>query len=245
MTVAGSSDPCDCGTRAPDLKDHARWCMVQPPSVRQPELQRRETLTSKKLLLVAVEPQPTWIDSSGRWHWSLPERARFPGCCTSVVTASREWWEYAPSEAKPHPMAEGVQLRDNLWYWAIPTDETNPRHTLDCDMVKHPNCTRCNCGSSIDPHYLEHVRQSPQGSVPAIGAPTALAAPGEHALKALHAQEPAGRPTPPDLYRAVSHLLSHWDEHRKCFELCGTVVTELREAFAISAASGHPEPPNV
>jgi hypothetical protein len=39
-----------------------------------------------------------------------------------VVTASREWWEYAPSEAKPHPYAEGVRLRDDVWYWAIPTD---------------------------------------------------------------------------------------------------------------------------
>lgn len=28
--------------------------------------------------------------------------------------------------------------------------EPGARHTLDCDMVKHPNCTRCNCGSSID-----------------------------------------------------------------------------------------------
>lgn len=28
--------------------------------------------------------------------------------------------------------------------------EPEARHTLDCDMVKHPNCTRCNCGSSID-----------------------------------------------------------------------------------------------
>jgi hypothetical protein len=57
-------------------------------------------------------------------------------------------------------------------------EPSEPRHTLDCDMVHRPNCTHCNCGSSIDPHYLEHVRQSPQGSVPAIGAPTAPAAPG-------------------------------------------------------------------
>lgn len=26
--------------------------------------------------------------------------------------------------------------------------ETPARHTLECDMVKHPNCTRCSCGSS-------------------------------------------------------------------------------------------------
>lgn len=23
--------------------------------------------------------------------------------------------------------------------------EKERRHTLDCDLVKHPNCTRCNC----------------------------------------------------------------------------------------------------
>lgn len=51
------------------------------------------------------------------------------------------------------------------------------RHTLDCDMVKHPNCTHCNCGSSIDPDSSWHAHQSPQASVPAIGAPTGPAAP--------------------------------------------------------------------
>lgn len=56
-------------------------------------------------------------------------------------------------------------------------------------------------------------------------------------------QEPAGIPTRPDLWDAVSHLLSHWDEHRKCFEICGTTMTELREAFAASAATGHACPP--
>lgn len=71
------------------------------------------------LRLELVEPQPGWIESSGRWCWPLPKAACFPGCCTEVVTASREWWEYAPSEAKPHPLAEGVRLRD-AWYWAIP-----------------------------------------------------------------------------------------------------------------------------
>jgi hypothetical protein len=56
-------------------------------------------------------------------------------------------------------------------------------------------------------------------------------------------QEPAGVAVAPDLYRAASHLLSHWDAHRKCFELCGTAVSELQEALAASAAPGHPEPP--
>ena len=74
----------------------------------------------KKLILLPVEPQPEYIEMSGRWNWKLPEKAIQPGCCTHVCTASREWWEYAPSEAKPHPFAEGVRLRDNVWYWAVP-----------------------------------------------------------------------------------------------------------------------------
>ena len=74
--------------------------------------------------LIRVEPPPTFIESSGRWKWHLPPQARFPGCCEYVVTASREWWEYVPSEGKPHPMAVGVMLRDEQWYWAVPTEES-------------------------------------------------------------------------------------------------------------------------
>ena len=72
----------------------------------------------KEFKLVIVDPQPTYIENSGRWHWPLPEKARHEVCCTSVCSASREWWEYAPSEAKPHPFAEGVRLR--VWYWCVP-----------------------------------------------------------------------------------------------------------------------------
>ena len=77
----------------------------------------------KELKLILVDPQPEYIYESGRWCWPLQKQAIFPGCCTEVVTASREWWEYAPSEARPHSMAEGVMLRDNAWYWAVPVSE--------------------------------------------------------------------------------------------------------------------------
>jgi len=70
--------------------------------------------------LIKVEPPPQFIKSSGRWKWLLPENACSPGCCTSVVSASREWWEYTPSEARPHLMAEAVMLRNGIWYWAVP-----------------------------------------------------------------------------------------------------------------------------
>lgn len=78
--------------------------------------------TSKKL--VPIEPQPEYIESSGRWRWPLPERARSPGGCTELVTASGEWWEDVPFWAKPHPYAEAIQLRDGAWMWIEPAPES-------------------------------------------------------------------------------------------------------------------------
>lgn len=46
--------------------------------------------------------------------------------------------------------AENEQLRSKVARLSSQS-EPEARHTLDCDMVKHPNCTRCNCGSSVDP----------------------------------------------------------------------------------------------
>jgi hypothetical protein len=37
-----------------------------------------------------INPQPGFIEASGRWKWPLPKRAFHPGCCDSVYTASRE-----------------------------------------------------------------------------------------------------------------------------------------------------------
>ncbi|MCU1318103.1 MAG: hypothetical protein JWN63_3425 [Candidatus Acidoferrum typicum] len=69
------------------------------------------------ILVGLVEPQPHWIESSGRWCWPLPKHACFPGCCTEVVTASREWWEYAPEAAKPYPDAYAVRIENGPWIW--------------------------------------------------------------------------------------------------------------------------------
>lgn len=114
-----------------------------------------------QLTLVPVEPQPTYIENSGRWKWPLPERARFPGCCTDVVTASREWWEYAPSEAKPHPMAEAVQLRDR-WYWAVPSATATipagwklvPEEPTQA-MMEVARVSRPYCEDDSDPEFLD------------------------------------------------------------------------------------------
>jgi hypothetical protein len=70
----------------------------------------------EEIKLVKVDPQPTYIKESGRWRWPLPEGARREGCGIEVVSASREWWEYVPSDAKPHPFSEAVMLHD-VWYW--------------------------------------------------------------------------------------------------------------------------------
>ena len=68
----------------------------------------------EEIKLVKVDPQPMYIKESGRWRWPLP------GKDSVVVSASREWWQYVPSDAKPHPFAEGVRLRDDVWYWCVP-----------------------------------------------------------------------------------------------------------------------------
>jgi hypothetical protein len=63
-----------------------------------------------------VKPQPEFIESSCRWRWPLPARARFKGCCTEVVTASREWWEYAPKEAYAYAPGDELWVRET---WAV------------------------------------------------------------------------------------------------------------------------------
>lgn len=57
-----------------------------------------------------VMPQPSWIESSGRWKWPIPKSKVAKGCCTEVVTASREWWEYLLPEQFPYG-----QPGDRLW----------------------------------------------------------------------------------------------------------------------------------
>lgn len=49
-----------------------------------------------------ITPLPTYIESSGRWRWPLPKKALHPGCCTEVVSASREWHEYLPDGCSPY-----------------------------------------------------------------------------------------------------------------------------------------------
>lgn len=77
-----------------------------------------------------VKPQPDYIESSGRWRWPLPKRAQFPGCCTEVVTASREWWEYAPIEAYPYRPGDRLWVRESYARFTDPVlylaDGRNP-----------------------------------------------------------------------------------------------------------------------
>lgn len=60
-------------------------------------LEGRKTQTRR-----LVKPQPTFIQSSGRWKYPLPKKHNNNGRCEAVYTASREWWEYLPEAALPY-----------------------------------------------------------------------------------------------------------------------------------------------
>lgn len=61
-----------------------------------------------------MKPQPTYIESSGRWRWPIPIRKIQKGCYTSVVTASREWWEYLLPEQMPYQPGDLLYIREAI-----------------------------------------------------------------------------------------------------------------------------------
>lgn len=112
----------------------------------------------------------------------------------------------------------------STWFRVEVHDEGGPLVAIEPEML---------AGRPVTEGDADTIRRAIRHLQGFIGAPDETTA----------VQEPPGVPTAPALWRAVSHLLSHWDAHRKCFELCGTVIAELQAAFAASAAPGHPEPP--
>lgn len=92
--------------------------------------------TDERLMLIPVQPAPEFIEASGRWKWPLKPPHDNDGRCPAVYTASREWWEYAPDAAKPHPWAEATQLRDGKWYWTVPV----PKFEAPPDDDPIPQC---------------------------------------------------------------------------------------------------------
>jgi hypothetical protein len=55
-----------------------------------------------------INPQPSFIESSGRWKWPIPKRAQREGCDTHCYTASREWHEYMPDGCCPFGKPGGL-----------------------------------------------------------------------------------------------------------------------------------------
>ena len=53
-----------------------------------------------------LKPQPEYIESSGRWKWSLPPKTRRNVTGGSVATGSREFWEYAPNGSFPYAVGD-------------------------------------------------------------------------------------------------------------------------------------------
>ncbi len=59
-----------------------------------------------------LKPQPEYLESSGRWKWSLPPKTRRNVAGGSVVTGSREFWEYAPNGSFPYAVGDRLYVRE-------------------------------------------------------------------------------------------------------------------------------------
>jgi hypothetical protein len=60
-------------------------------------------------------PQPAYIEQSGRWVWPIPRAKAHKGCCTEVCTASREWWQYLMPDQMPYQPGDIMYVRET---WA-------------------------------------------------------------------------------------------------------------------------------
>lgn len=64
-----------------------------------------------------LKPQPEYLESSGRWKWSLPPKTRRNVAGGSVVTGSREFWEYAPNGSFPYAVGDRLYVREQCAIW--------------------------------------------------------------------------------------------------------------------------------
>jgi len=75
-----------------------------------------------------VKPQPTLVESSMRWTWPIPTSKVRKGCCTSVCTASREWWEYLGAEQLPYALGDRLWVRETWGYHGTGWSSNDPEN---------------------------------------------------------------------------------------------------------------------
>jgi hypothetical protein len=64
-----------------------------------------------------VAPLPTYHEPSARWSWKIPKTKVHPGCCTEVVDASRNWWEYLLDDQKPYCSGQIIWAAETWGYY--------------------------------------------------------------------------------------------------------------------------------
>jgi len=65
----------------------------------------RKTVTRR-----IMNPQPYFVESSGRWCWKVPRKGLVAG--DTVCDASRRWWEYLPPNCTPYRPGETVYIKE-------------------------------------------------------------------------------------------------------------------------------------
>jgi hypothetical protein len=80
-------------------------------------LEGRKTQTRR-----VIKPQPTFIESSARWEWRIPKSKIIQ--CETVLTASREWWEYLSPEQMPYKPGDILWVRET---WAASNGDELPK----------------------------------------------------------------------------------------------------------------------
>jgi len=113
-----------------------------------------------------LKPQPEYIESSGRWKWSLPPKTRRNVTGGSVATGSREFWEYAPNGSFPYAVGDRLWVRETHYL----TDDGESEYAVFAadqgDVDEHLASMQTTMASHPSINWSKHLRLRPSIHMP-------------------------------------------------------------------------------